>query len=152
MSIFSSIKILCCTVFYILNHLISQKKLNLVMLLTSLEPILAVFFITCLTLCWQVVFCIQMLSLHGIYQVSNLIKYMYAPIYFKVQIQESQISRSFTSEIKHLLNCLRSLCKRYKTHPTKNNLNCLKSAESHQSSINCYWYILILCKHCIFVG
>ena len=49
----------------------------------------------------------------------------------KYRIKNRKSPRWFTSEIRHLLNCLRSLRKKYKTHPTQNNLNHLKSAESH---------------------
>ena len=49
----------------------------------------------------------------------------------KYRIKNRKSPRWFTSEIRHLLNCLRSLCKRYKTHPTQNNFNRLKSAENY---------------------
>ena len=49
----------------------------------------------------------------------------------KYRLKSHKSPRWFTSEIRHLLNCLRSLRKKYKTHPTQNNFNHLKSAESH---------------------
>ena len=51
--------------------------------------------------------------------------------FFRYRTKNRKSPRWFTPEIRHLLNCLRSLHKRYKTHPTQNNLNCIKSVKSH---------------------
>ena len=49
----------------------------------------------------------------------------------KYRLKSHSSPKWFTSEIRHLLNCLKSLRKRYKLHPTQNNLDRLKSAESN---------------------
>ena len=49
----------------------------------------------------------------------------------KYRLKSHSSPKWFTSEIRHLLNCLKSLRKRFKLYPTQNNLNHLKSAESN---------------------
>ena len=49
----------------------------------------------------------------------------------KYRLKSHSSPKWFTSEIRHLLNCLKSLRKRFKLYPTQNNLNRLKSAESN---------------------
>ena len=54
----------------------------------------------------------------------------------KIRTSSSQFPKWYTSNIRHQIKCLRTLRKKYKSHPTDHNLNCIKTAEDNlQNSI-----------------
>ena len=54
----------------------------------------------------------------------------------KIRIKSSHFPKWYTSNIRHQINRLRSLRKKYKSYPTVSNLDRIKAAEANLQTVS----------------
>jgi len=70
----------------------------------------------------------------------------------KIRTKSAQFPKWYTSNIRHQINCLQSLCKKYKSHPTAFSLGRIKAAEDNlhnsiqQAKANFEAHTFVICN------